>query len=998
MTVRLSLFGSPTVEYVGESLALPFERRSQLLVFLALKRAWVGRAELATMLWPDQENKLAYTNLRKTLFRVQALPWARSIESQGGALRFEAETDVFAFESALREQRLADALPLRGGELLAGFDDDQSEAWSSWLNFERDRLRLSWRDAALGRLAMDIDAAEGVDLSKRLLDADPLDEAALRAHMSWLARSGQSARARQAYHEFVARLAEDLGLAPGAELRALHDSLGMPMSPPTSVAPDASAKLDADFIGRTIELRRIAALLAQEDCRLLCVIGPGGVGKTRLAQRAMHEFAPGFSDGATFVPLEDLESANELGGRIARELDIRLTGREEPLDQVIAFLREQHMLLVLDNFEQLASDASILNRLMQTCPRLKIVVTSRVRLALAMEWLVPLEGLPCPEIEDQDQFEAFDAVRLFVQAAHRVEPGLVPTAEAASIVDICRQLEGLPLALELAAAWTRVLSCDAIATELRQGTELLHTVDAAQPSRHASIDVVFDQSWRLLSKIEREVLSRLSVFQGGFSADAARAIAGAPLPVLGALADKSLLRKDGARIHLHPLVQQLSAARLGDGPELAATQKAHAAYFHRLLAQLKSAAAAGERAAVQTIDVDFENCRRAWIWSIENNQTDALMRSYATLLDYCDHRGRFEEGLALFRAAIEAPPAQADSRLQALLLSKVAHLEYRLARYADAQASASAALAATRHSRDRAAKTQALTVLATCALQLGRLEEARRYFKQSLDVASHEDKAHSAAVTLDHLALVEKRLGNYAEALRLSSQSLVEHRRLGDRAGEALCLNNLGALSLVTREYEAAGSYLRQSLAICERDGIVSHRAFIFSNLAEIAMRTGDAAAAETHAERAFEVANATGNRGVVSWAKFMVAALAARRGALDAARSALADGLGVVLAIGVPSLKFDAVNCFAEILAAQGEASCARQVLAYAADHPLASQLVRDELRTRLDTFPASASAEPVWPGMELDDLLHRIVVESKIGYAPLVAKLRGAPDPVTH
>ena len=354
MTLRLFLFGSPTVEYGGESVALPFERRNQLLVFLALKRSWVGRAELATMFWPDQQSKLAYANLRKILFRLQSLRWAGSIESQGAALRFEAETDVFAFESALREQRLAEALSIRRGELLAGFDDDQSEAWSSWLNFERDRLRVAWRDAALNRLTAEIDVTEGIDLSKRLLDADPLDEAALRAHMSWLARSGQSARARQAYHEFVGRLADDLGLAPGVELRALHDSLGMPISPPRSAKPAASVKLDADFIGRTIELRRIAALLAQDDCRLLCLIGPGGVGKTRLAQRAMHEFAPGFSDGATFVPLEDIESSNELGGRIARELDVRLAGRQEPLDQVIEFLRERQMLLVLDNFEQLA--------------------------------------------------------------------------------------------------------------------------------------------------------------------------------------------------------------------------------------------------------------------------------------------------------------------------------------------------------------------------------------------------------------------------------------------------------------------------------------------------------------------------------------------------------------------------------------------------------------------------------------------------------------------
>lgn len=334
MTVRLALFGSPTIDYGDESFALPFERRNQLLVFLALKRSWVGRAELAAMLWPEQENKLAYTNLRKTLFRLLSLPWASRIESQCGALRFEAETDVFAFESALREHRIASALLLRRGELLAGFDDDQSGAWSSWLNFERDRLRLAWRDATLSHLAADIDPAEGIDLSARLLDADPLDEAALRAHMSWLARGGQSARARQAYRDFVRRLAEDLGLAPGAELQALHDSLGKAVWSPTPAASTAPTPSDG-FVGRTVELRRIAALLGQDDCRLLCLVGPGGVGKTRLAQRAMQELAPGYSDGVAFVPLEDISSSSELGGRLAREMSLGLAGSEEPLDQVI---------------------------------------------------------------------------------------------------------------------------------------------------------------------------------------------------------------------------------------------------------------------------------------------------------------------------------------------------------------------------------------------------------------------------------------------------------------------------------------------------------------------------------------------------------------------------------------------------------------------------------------------------------------------------------------
>ncbi len=647
MTVALSLFGSPEITYGGKSSVLPFERRTQLVAFLALRGSWVGRAELASLLWPGQDTKLAYTNLRKALFRLQSSPWADRLEVQSGALRFDASTDVVAFESALREHRTREALALHRGALLTGFDDDGNPAWSGWLSFERDRLQAAWRSAAQEHLAGNIDAVEAIDLAARLLDADPLDEAALRAYMGWLARAGQGARARQAYRDFVTRLTEELGLTPSVELKALHDSIGAVGAPASVAMPKASPAPDDGFVGRTVELRRIGELLAQDDCRLLCVIGPGGIGKTRLARRVIEELVLDFADGANFVPLEDISASSELGGRLARELGISLAGSGEPLVQVIEFLRERQTLLVLDNFEQLVADASILDRLLTACPRLKILVTSRVRLALPTEWLLPLEGLPCPEEEDADHIESFDAARLFVRAARRVQPALAPATEAAAIVDICRQVEGLPLALELAAAWTRVLSCDAIAAELRQGIGLLQAVDAAHPARHASIEVVFDQSWHLLTAMERDVLARVSVFRGGFSADAVRAVAKAPLPVLGALIDKSLLRKEEARLHLHPLVQQLAAARLGGGPAHVATQEAHAAYFHRLLAQLRSAVQTAERAALQAIDLDFENCRRAWTWSIEHDQADVLARSSAVLLDYCDHRGRFEEGLVL---------------------------------------------------------------------------------------------------------------------------------------------------------------------------------------------------------------------------------------------------------------------------------------------------------------------------------------------------------------
>ena len=181
-----------------------------------MKRGWVSRTELAALLWPDVPAKLAFTNLRKALFRLQGVDWGQHVESEGGALRCEVATDVADFEAALREGRRAEAVALWQGEPLEGLDDDANPSWSTWLAFERERLKGAWRDAALGLLDEEMDPAQAVTIAARLLEADPLDEAALRAQMTWLARSGQAARARQAYREFAARLEAELGIAPGA--------------------------------------------------------------------------------------------------------------------------------------------------------------------------------------------------------------------------------------------------------------------------------------------------------------------------------------------------------------------------------------------------------------------------------------------------------------------------------------------------------------------------------------------------------------------------------------------------------------------------------------------------------------------------------------------------------------------------------------------------------------------------------------------------------------
>jgi len=985
---RLRLLGPPTLEQEGASTAVAVERRTQLLAFLAVKRAWVGRTEVAALLWPELAPKLAYTNLRKALFRLQSVSWGRHVSSEGGALRCDLATDVADFEAALREGRPHQALSLWNGELAEGFDDDANPSWSSWLAFERDRLHAAWRNAALEVVQGEVEAADALTIAARLLDADPLDEAALRAQMTWLARTGQAARARQAYREFASRLETELGIAPGAALRAHHDTLGTarPLEAPRRA--DAGPAEGTGFVGRVVELRQLAAMLGQAACRLVTVIGPGGVGKTRFVQRALAEAGSAHAHGAVFVPLDDVRAVGDVPARLAHELGLRVAPRRAPLDVVHEFLRDRSILLVLDNLEHLAGMAPLIEGLLAAGPGVRIIATSRARVAVAAEQLLPLEGMPYPEAEDADSIEAFDAVRLFVRAAHRVEPALVPSAEADAIADICRQLDGLPLALELAAAWTRILSCDAIAAELREGAGLLRTDDPVRPARHASFEVVFDHSWRLLRDSERAALARLSVFRGGFTASAARSVARAPLPVLLALVDKSLLRKQGDRLTLHPLVAECAAARLAAMGDEDATRAGHGAHYLGLLVHLAAGLDRGAPDAMRVVDAEFENCRSAWRAALAAG-ADEPVRAARALMAYCDHRGLVSVAQELIEEALSSP-ASRDPRARLELESRRAHVLYRLDRYDAAAGIAEGVLAQSDPERDVAAILQALSALAGCCLRRGELLEAQRHYRQATALASRQGPREVAAL-MDNLSIVTKRLGDVDGALDLTLRALAMLRRTDDPANLALCLNNLGSHYQQRGDYASARPHLVEAQALTDRHGLVSTRAFVCANLAACARHLGDLTGAQAYIVQGMAAAQTAGNRNVECWLHYLRGSVAIAQGDLVAAREDLAAMTAVATAIASPYLTLGAVDLLADILVAERDVGSARQLLRYAARVPQADPGQVRELEARLAALPATEDECP-WPGIELAELAQRIVAEKDLAHAPLLALLRGA------
>ena len=306
-----------------------------------------------------------------------------------------------------------------------------------------------------------------------------------------------------------------------------------PSTPSSSFAPPLPQPRTS-FIGRQAELSDITDKLNQPTCRLLMLLGPGGIGKTRLALETARAIQSDFDDGALFVPLSTVTDSAEIPLAIARALHQPLAGGDPPSLQIQHLLRRRHLLLVLDNVEQLISGAELLSELLTAAPNLKLMATSRERLNLVEEWLYPVPALA-------------EAVALFEETARRIKPDFDLDAEKSAVAQICRLVGGHPLAVELAASWVRFMSCQQIATKIEEDLNFLATSSRNMPDRHRSLRALFDHSWALLTPTEQTALAKLTVFRGGFAPKEAETVAGATWPILLGLVDKSLVEAQGGQ-------------------------------------------------------------------------------------------------------------------------------------------------------------------------------------------------------------------------------------------------------------------------------------------------------------------------------------------------------------------------------------------------------------------------------------------------------------------
>ena len=637
--------------------------------------------------------------------------------------------------------------------------------------------------------------------------------------------------------------------ASAAEVRDALDAWESARPAPRAPLTNLPAQ-PTPFVGRERELAEIAAHLANPDCRLLTLIGPGGIGKTRLALEAAAARAPSFPDGVGFVPLAPVSAADYLLSTVAEGLKFSFYGGEDPRVQLLNYLSDRRMLLVMDNFEHLLDGAGLLAEILGVAPQVKLLVTSQERLNLHGEWLYEVQGMRVPPSESEDA-ETYGSIKLFLQSARRVDAGfqLSPQARAA-VVRICELVAGMPLGIELAAAWVRALSCAEIAGEIERNLSFLRTTMRDVPERHRSVQAVFDHAWGRLAGDERDVFRKLSVFWGGFQREAAEQVAGATLPLLSALVDKSLLRRSASgRYEMHELLRKYAQKKLKETGEAEAVWARHRDYFLRLAEEAEP----GLRRADQLewlarLETEHDNFRAAMKWSLKSGALEAGLRIAGDLARFWYLRGYWDEGREWLNELLQQSVnlASAASSPEAAECAKQARVKALygaawLANEGEAEAPLYAeALALSREVGDKWGMAFSLRGLGARAVNYGEYAPAAEHLDESRKLFQELGDAWGAALVLFNQGWPAHDRGDYEEARGNWEESAKLFRGTGDRWGLAVALGSLSYLARLESDYARSTKLLEESLALFHELGDKAGIATSLGRLGVIAFRRGD--------------------------------------------------------------------------------------------------------------------------------------------------------------
>jgi predicted ATPase/DNA-binding SARP family transcriptional activator len=845
-------------------------KRLALLVYLALAASGrsVRRDTLLALLWSESDLERARSSLRSSLHFLRRALGEETVETIGaeevriapGVMR----CDAVEFATLCERESWLEAVELYSGPLLPGFFVSAAPEWEDWLDSQRDRFRrMAVR--ALGRAAETHEAAGepglAAEMWRQVVAVEPLRLEALLRLMDVLAAAGERASAIAEGNAFQTRMRREYDADPDPEVARRIDQLrATPTAAPgaeppisgagsatsgaasasgTELQPSAGAPATSEvapsssggattphgrvprpptpLIGRDTELVAVLGTLTRERTRLLTLTGPGGIGKTRLALEAATESQAFYRDGALFVDLTPLSEPDQVVRSVAAALGVSESGTGDLLDALTSHLSSRSVLLVLDNFEHLMGAAQQVATLLEAAPGLKVLATSREALRLRLEQEHPVPPL-----------RPYAAMELYAARSRAVRPGFeLSERDAATVAEICRRLDGLPLAIELAAARMKLLPPHAILQRLERSLVLLTGGARDLPARHQTLRATIGWSYDLLGDAERRVFDRLAVFAGSFTPAAAEVVCGPAESVgvevidgLASLVDKSLLvrrddeEREAGRLRMLDTIHEFARERLAESIESEAVRSRHAAFFadqaEEAYHQMRGPVS---RVVYDTLAPDHENFRAALGWALESGQTEIALRMAAALQPYWQLRGHLGEGRGWLRAALEAD-CGTDSPARAEALCSAGFMAMRQNDFSVARSYGEQSLDLFRRHGSRRGVGTTLHLLGLVASQERELDRAFAYLDEMLSLHRQDGNSVGVSLASGGLGMVATLRGDYDRAATLYAESLALDRAAGDRPRTGTTLLNLGVLEIEKRDYEQASAYLRESLDV----------------------------------------------------------------------------------------------------------------------------------------------------------------------------------------
>lgn len=866
--LTLGVFGALQITLPNGSTAkFESDKSRALLAYLAVESARPHRRDaLVGLFWPDESEQTARQNFRQALYNLrQSINDASAhppyLHITRDEIQFNTASkftlDVASFnahlaatanhshsrmdECAVCAPRLQQAVDLYRGKFLQEFFLEDSAEFEEWALARREELHQHALEA-LNDLANyyehngDLSAARRCAM--RQLELDPWSEQAHRQLMRVFAFEGQIGSAIAQYEACHRVLADEMGVEPSSETRELYEKIksgnwklevrnwklevGKTLQPPTS-----NLQLPTHltpFIGREQELADLERLIADPSCRMITLIGPGGMGKTRLAAQAASNQRSAFTQGVALVPLVTVNSIDAIVPAIAEALGFTFYGSTNPRTQLFNYLRDKQMLLVLDNVEQLLNAADLFVEMLQRTIELKLLLTSREPLNVQGEWVFPVEGLEIPGDDQSEAIELSSAVALFVQRAQRARVGFtLSEQDRPGLTRLCRLVGGTPLALELAATWVRTLSVTEIVHEIERDLNFLSATVRDLPERHRSIRAVFDHSWEMIAVEEQRVLCALAAFRGRFRREAAEQVAGASLTTLSTLVAKSLVRRTSTgHYDLHELVRQYAASKLSVD-EWTSVGERHSRYYLDWLGR-NTARLMGNRQKETAAELatQVDNLRAAWDWAIEHRDFTRVRQASIALWYLCELRAWFEDGEKIFRNAADqlAKSSNDDALITAnAMRAHGAYFTFRQGNVAPAYDGLFSIAARLRSGADALAKMYAVWYLGLVSWHLGKLEQAQECFETSVAQARTMNERWYEAMISQFIGIIAMNRGEYDAANHHLAEALAKAREIDDPTLTSHILGFLGQCVLALGKPAEAEKILRESLSITQEIG-----------------------------------------------------------------------------------------------------------------------------------------------------------------------------------